>query len=49
MKNRWAWAVLAPPLAVALLFFVGPLVYLFRRFGEEPATAPARMPRVSHA
>ena len=29
MKSVWAWALLAPPLAVALIFFVGPLVYLF--------------------
>src|SRR6266404_8696529 len=29
MKSVWAWSLLAPPLAVALIFFVGPLVYLF--------------------
>src|SRR6202162_5590411 len=29
MKTRSSWALLAPPLAVALLFFVGPLLYLF--------------------
>jgi putative spermidine/putrescine transport system permease protein len=29
MKSRWAWALLAPPVALALIFFVGPLVYLF--------------------
>lgn len=29
MKGGWAWALLAPPLLVALLLFVGPLLYLF--------------------
>jgi putative spermidine/putrescine transport system permease protein len=29
VKHRWAWALLAPPLAIALIFFIGPLVYLF--------------------
>jgi len=29
VKHTWAWALLAAPLAVALIFFVGPLVYLF--------------------
>ncbi|HEY1329634.1 MAG TPA: ABC transporter permease [Casimicrobiaceae bacterium] len=29
MKNAWAWALLVPPLAAALLLFVGPLLYLF--------------------
>ncbi len=29
MKSRWAWALLTPPLAVALIFFVCPLLYLF--------------------
>lgn len=29
MKGIWAWALLVPPLAVALLFFVCPLLYLF--------------------
>ncbi len=29
MKGLWAWGLLAPPLAVALIFFVGPLLYLF--------------------
>ena len=29
MKGAWSWVLLAPPLAMALLFFVGPLVYLF--------------------
>jgi len=29
MKRVWAWVLLAPPLAVALIFFVGPLIYLF--------------------
>ncbi len=29
MKSVWAWSLLASPLAVALIFFVGPLVYLF--------------------
>src|ERR1700730_13032789 len=29
MKTRSSWALLAPPLAVELLFFVGPLLYLF--------------------
>ena len=28
MKGRWAWALLTPPLAVALILFVGPLLYL---------------------
>ena len=29
MKGWWGWALLAPPLGVALLLFVGPLLYLF--------------------
>lgn len=29
MKRAWAWMLLAPPLAMTLLFFVAPLVYLF--------------------
>lgn len=29
LRNLWAWALLAPPLMVVLIFFVGPLVYLF--------------------
>jgi len=29
MKGAWAWVLAIPPLAMALLFFVGPLVYLF--------------------
>jgi len=29
MKQAWAWALVIPPAAVALLFFVGPLLYLF--------------------
>ncbi len=29
MKGAWAWALLSPPLAVVLMFFVGPLLYLF--------------------
>jgi ABC-type spermidine/putrescine transport system permease subunit I len=29
VKSPLAWALLAPPLAVTLIFFVGPLVYLF--------------------
>jgi putative spermidine/putrescine transport system permease protein len=29
MKGRWALALVLPPLAAALLLFVGPLVYLF--------------------
>jgi putative spermidine/putrescine transport system permease protein len=41
VKNRWAWAVLAPPLAVALLFFVGPLVYLF--YVSVHTTSPSQL------
>ena len=29
MKSTWAWFLLAPPLALALVFFVVPVVYLF--------------------
>jgi putative spermidine/putrescine transport system permease protein len=29
MKRAWAWALLVPPLAMTLLLFVGPLMYLF--------------------
>ena len=29
MKSTWAWFLLAPPLALALVFFVMPVVYLF--------------------
>ena len=29
MKRAWAWMLAIPPLAMTLLFFVGPLVYLF--------------------
>src|SRR5437764_13607764 len=29
MKGAWAWALVIPPAAMALLFFVGPLLYLF--------------------
>ncbi|HZQ61258.1 MAG TPA: ABC transporter permease [Casimicrobiaceae bacterium] len=29
MKTAWAWMLLVPPLAVTLLFFVAPVVYLF--------------------
>jgi len=29
MRIAWAWALLAPPLAMTLLFFVGPVAYLF--------------------
>ena len=29
MKSAWAWALLAPPLALTLFFFVGPVLYLF--------------------
>jgi putative spermidine/putrescine transport system permease protein len=29
MKGLWAWVLVIPPAAVTLLFFVGPLVYLF--------------------
>ncbi len=29
MKGAWAWGLVLPPLAAALLLFVGPLVYLF--------------------
>ena len=29
MKSAWAWFLLAPPLVLALVFFVVPLVYLF--------------------
>ena len=29
MRNAWAWVLLAPPLAMTLFFFVGPLAYLF--------------------
>ena len=29
MKAKWAWLLLAPPLALLLVFFVVPLVYLF--------------------
>ena len=29
VKSLWAWALLTPPLAVALIFFVVPLLYLF--------------------
>ena len=29
MKAKWTWFLLAPPLALALVFFVVPVVYLF--------------------
>lgn len=29
MSRAWSWALLGPPLAVALVLFVGPLLYLF--------------------
>ena len=29
MKGVWAWVLVIPPLAMTLLFFVGPLLYLF--------------------
>jgi putative spermidine/putrescine transport system permease protein len=29
MRGRWAFALMAPPLAAALFLFVGPLLYLF--------------------
>src|SRR6185369_5080839 len=29
VRNIWAWALLAPPLAVATVLFVVPLLYLF--------------------
>src|SRR4029453_647369 len=29
MKGAWAWMLAFPPLAMTLLFFIGPLVYLF--------------------
>jgi hypothetical protein len=29
VKNLWAWVLLTPPLAVALVLFVTPLLYLF--------------------
>lgn len=29
MSRAWSWALLAPPLAVSLVLFVGPLVFLF--------------------
>ena len=29
MRAKWAWFLLAPPLAIALVFFVVPVMYLF--------------------
>ncbi|HVO88978.1 MAG TPA: ABC transporter permease [Casimicrobiaceae bacterium] len=29
MTSRWAWALLLPPLAMAALFFIAPVLYLF--------------------
>lgn len=29
MKGAWTWVLVIPPLALTLLFFVGPVVYLF--------------------
>ena len=29
MRAKWTWFLLAPPLALALVFFVVPVVYLF--------------------
>lgn len=29
MRTAWAWVLLAPPLAMTIFFFVGPLAYLF--------------------
>ena len=57
MVSLWMWRdarardTSAIPYLVLTLFLgsIGPLLYLFRRAGEEPAAAAARMPRVSHA
>ena len=29
MKTKWSWLLLAPPLVLAIVFFVAPVVYLF--------------------
>jgi hypothetical protein len=58
MVSLWMWrdararGVSAVPYLVVTLFLgsIGPLLYLFRRAGEEePAAGAVRVPRVRHA
>ena len=39
MKSAWGWFLLAPALAMALVFFVVPVVYLFWVSLHEPSTS----------
>jgi putative spermidine/putrescine transport system permease protein len=39
MKAAWGWFLLAPPLALALIFFVVPVVYLFWVSLHAPSTS----------
>lgn len=39
MKSAWGWFLLAPPLALALVFFVVPVVYLFWVSLHAPSTS----------
>jgi putative spermidine/putrescine transport system permease protein len=39
MRSAWGWTLLAPPLALALVFFVVPVVYLFWVSLHAPSTS----------
>jgi putative spermidine/putrescine transport system permease protein len=39
MRSAWSWTLLAPPLALALVFFVVPVIYLFWVSLHAPSTS----------